>query len=383
MSQATVVVGATWGDEGKGRVVDYLAQSADFSIRFQGGANAGHTVINEHGEFALHQMPSGVFNPQCTGVLGPGMVINPFELANEVAHLANKGVQANFCISNRATLCLPLHVEQDCLEEMRLGDMAYGSTRQGIAPAYGDRVMKKGILAGWLNEPDVLRDQLQMWMDWKLPQLQALYPSASFGRSANALCEQLLEVSQSWRHHITDVTPLLRQALSTGQSMVFEAQLGSGRDLYYGEYPYTTSSSTLAGHAGLGGGIPELRDLKVIAVAKVYSSSVGTGTLPTAMDDGGAFREKTQEYGVTTGRPREVGHFDAPATRMGILAHGTTEVALTKLDCLGGEPELKVAVAYEGRKAMDNPIWPARASLKPVYRSLPGWQEDISDCRQY
>ncbi|GAK86053.1 adenylosuccinate synthetase [Vibrio ponticus] len=190
-----VVVGANWGDEGKGRIVDYLADQASASIRFQGGNNAGHTVVNDFGTFKLHQLPSGVFNPDCIAVLGPGMVISPASLSQEIAEVEESGVKVNMCISDRATLCLPLHALEDTLEEVRLGDKAYGSTRQGIAPAYGDRVMKKGILVGWLKQPEVLVERIKFWMDWKLPQLRALYPTFEFEQTAQEMADWLLEVS--------------------------------------------------------------------------------------------------------------------------------------------------------------------------------------------
>ncbi|WP_408057242.1 adenylosuccinate synthetase [Veronia nyctiphanis] len=190
-----VVVGANWGDEGKGRLVDYLAEKAAASIRFQGGNNAGHTVVNEHGTFKLHQLPSGIFNPDCLAVLGPGMVISPQALSEEIAEVKAAGLNVNLCISDRATLCLPLHALEDVAEEQRLGDFAYGSTRQGIAPAYGDRVMKKGILVGWLKQPDVLRERLQFWLDWKLPQLRGLYPELAFTQTADELADWLLDIT--------------------------------------------------------------------------------------------------------------------------------------------------------------------------------------------
>ena len=205
-----VVVGANWGDEGKGRIVDYLADQASASIRFQGGNNAGHTVVNDFGTFKLHQLPSGVFNPDCIAVLGPGMVISPEKLSLEIEEVATSGVNVKLCISDRATLCLPLHALEDTLEELRLGDGAYGSTRQGIAPAYGDRVMKKGILVGWLNQPEVLLERIQFMMDWKLPQLKALYPSMEFTQTAEEMTEWLLEVSQPWRDSICNVTEPLK-----------------------------------------------------------------------------------------------------------------------------------------------------------------------------
>ena len=377
-----VVVGANWGDEGKGRIVDFLADQASASIRFQGGNNAGHTVVNDFGTFKLHQLPSGVFNPDCIAVLGPGMVISPEKLSLEIEEVATSGVNVKLCISDRATLCLPLHALEDTLEELRLGDGAYGSTRQGIAPAYGDRVMKKGILVGWLNQPEVLLERIQFMMDWKLPQLKALYPSMEFTQTAEEMTEWLLEVSQPWRDSICNVTEPLKALQKEDKTLLFEAQLGAGRDLVYGEYPWTTSSNVTAAYAGIGSGLPALHPERVIAVAKSFSSSVGTGTLITAMEDQDQFREDAKEFGATTGRPRDMGYFDAVATRNGVELQAATEIALTKIDCLSGMKDLKICVAYNGDHT-ENPIWPQTASLTAVYEQMMGWDEDITGCRKF
>lgn len=377
-----VVVGANWGDEGKGRIVDYLADSASASIRFQGGNNAGHTVVNDFGTFKLHQLPSGVFNPDCIAVLGPGMVISPAPLSEEIAEVKAAGVDVKLRISDRATLCLPLHAIEDTLEEERLGDGAYGSTRQGIAPAYGDRVMKKGILVGWLKQPEVLRERIQFMMDWKLPQLKALYPSFEFTQTAEEMTQWLLEVSEPWRDAICNVSEPLKALQAKDENLLFEAQLGAGRDLVYGEYPWTTSSNVTAAYAGLGSGLPALRPERVIAVAKSFSSSVGTGTLITAMEEQDSFREAANEYGAVTGRPRDMGYFDAIATRNGVELQAATEVALTKLDCLSGMKDLKICVSYDGEHS-ENPIWPQTAELAPVYEQMEGWDEDITGCRTF
>ncbi|MDO6544235.1 adenylosuccinate synthase [Photobacterium sanguinicancri] len=377
-----VVVGANWGDEGKGRIVDFLAEKASASIRFQGGNNAGHTVVNDLGTFKLHQLPSGVFNPDCLAVLGPGMVISPEHLTKEIEEVAAAGVKVNLCISDRATLCLPLHALEDTLEEERLGDGAYGSTRQGIAPAYGDRVMKKGILVGWLQQPEVLLERIQFMMDWKLPQLRALYPSFKFEQTAEEMTQWLLDVSAPWRDAICNVTQPLKALQAKGENLLFEAQLGAGRDLVYGEYPWTTSSNVISTYAGIGSGLPALRPECVIAVAKAFSSSVGTGTLVTAMEEQDAFREAANEFGATTGRPRDMGYFDAVATRNGVEIQAATEIALTKVDCLSGLTDLKICVGYDGDHS-ENPIWPQTASLAPVYEQMEGWNEDITSCRKF
>ncbi|NRB22861.1 adenylosuccinate synthetase [Shewanella sp.] len=377
-----VVVGANWGDEGKGRIVDFLAADASASIRFQGGNNAGHTVVNDFGTFKLHQLPSGIFNPDCIAVLGPGMVISPAALSEEIAEVKAAGVSVKLHISDRATLCLPLHALEDTLEEERLGDAAYGSTRQGIAPAYGDRVMKKGILVGWLMQPEVLLERIQFMLDWKMPQLNALYPSCDFSQSAEEMTAWLLEVTAPWREFICNVTEPLKVMQSNQANLLFEAQLGAGRDLVYGEYPWTTSSNVTAAYAGIGSGLPALRPERIIAVAKSFSSSVGTGTLVTAMEEQDNFREASNEYGAVTGRPRDMGYFDAVATRNGVELQAATEIALTKIDCLTGMKDLKICVSYAGEHTQ-NPIWPQTAALTPIYEEMQGWSEDITGCRTF
>ncbi|MEC4724058.1 adenylosuccinate synthetase [Shewanella sp. D64] len=377
-----VVVGANWGDEGKGRIVDFLASDAAASIRFQGGNNAGHTVVNDFGTFKLHQLPSGIFNPDCTAVLGPGMVISPAALSEEIAEVKAAGVDVKMHISDRATLCLPLHALEDTLEEQRLGDAAYGSTRQGIAPAYGDRVMKKGILVGWLMQPEVLLERIQFMLDWKMPQLKALYPSCDFSQTAEEMTAWLLDVTAPWREFICNVTEPLKVMQSNNANLLFEAQLGAGRDLVYGEYPWTTSSNVTAAYAGIGSGLPALRPERIIAVAKAFSSSVGTGTLVTAMEEQDNFRESANEYGATTGRPRDMGYFDAVATRNGVELQAATEIALTKIDCLTGMSDLKICVAYTGEHT-ENPIWPQTAALTAIYEQMEPWSEDITTCRTF
>jgi len=377
-----VIVGANWGDEGKGRIVDFLAVNASASIRFQGGNNAGHTVVNDFGTFKLHQLPSGIFNPNCTAVLGPGMVISPAALSEEIAEVRAAGVDVKLHISDRATLCLPLHALEDTLEELRLGDGAYGSTRQGIAPAYGDRVMKKGILVGWLMQPDVLLERIKFMLDWKMPQLKALYPTCDFDQSAEEMTAWLLEVTAPWRKFICNVTEPLKVMQSNNENLLFEAQLGAGRDLVYGEYPWTTSSNVTAAYAGIGSGLPALRPERIVAVAKAYSSSVGTGTLVTAMEEQDNFRKSANEYGATTGRPRDMGYFDAVATRNGVELQAATEIALTKIDCLTGMADLKICIAYAGEHT-ENPIWPQTAALTPIYEQMEAWSEDITTCRTF
>ena len=284
--------------------------------------------------------------------------------------------------SIRARSCAPIHALEDTLEEQRLGDLAYGSTRQGIAPAYGDRVMKKGILVGWLKQPEVLQERIQFMLDWKLPQLKALYPSCDFSQTAAEMTQWLLDVTAPWRPFICNVTEPLKALQKQDANLLFEAQLGAGRDLIYGEYPYTTSSNVTAAFAGLGSGLPALRPERIIAVAKAFSSSVGTGTLVTAMEEQDDFRKNANEFGATTGRPRDMGYFDAVATRNGVELQAATEIALTKIDCLTGMKDLKICVAYDGEHT-ENPIWPQTAALSPVYEQMESWSEDITTCRTF
>jgi adenylosuccinate synthase len=242
--------------------------------------------------------------------------------------------------------------------------------------------MKKGILVGWLKQPEVLRERIQFMLDWKLPQLKALYPSFEFSQTAEEMTAWLLEVSAPWRDAICNVSEPLKALQAKDQNLLFEAQLGAGRDLVYGEYPWTTSSNVTAAYAGLGSGLPALRPERVIAVAKSFSSSVGTGTLITAMEEQDNFREAANEYGAVTGRPRDMGYFDAVATRNGVELQAATEVALTKLDCLSGMQDLKICIDYQGDHS-ENPIWPQTSALAPVYEQMEGWSEDITACRTF
>lgn len=242
--------------------------------------------------------------------------------------------------------------------------------------------MKKGILVGWLKQPEVLQERIQFMLDWKLPQLKALYPSCDFSQTAAEMTQWLLDVTASWRPFICNVTEPLKALQKQDANLLFEAQLGAGRDLIYGEYPYTTSSNVTAAFAGLGSGLPALRPERVIAVAKAFSSSVGTGTLVTAMEEQDDFRKNANEFGATTGRPRDMGYFDAVATRNGVELQAATEIALTKIDCLTGMKDLKICIAYEGEHT-ENPIWPQTAALSPVYEQMESWSEDITTCRTF
>ncbi len=381
-----VVVGANWGDEGKGRMVDYLARDAAFVVRYQGGNNAGHTVVNEFGEFKLHLLPSGVFYPEVVNILGPGMVIDLEGLVKELDELAARGIRPNMRISDRATICFPFHRLEDGLEEDRLGKNAYGSTRRGIAPAYGDRTIKKALQVGELLYPERFSERLKQICAWKAERLEAFYGKKDLF-SPEDMADWARRCGDRLGAYIADTSVLLEEGAEQGKSILFEAQLGTLRDLNFGIYPFTTSSCTLAAYAPIGGGLFGHHVDKVVAVVKAFSTCVGEGPFVTTMDkeEADVLREFAKEYGAATGRPRTIGHFDAVATRYGVWAQGATEVAVTKLDSLSGRKTLKICTHYEWRgKRYDR--FPLNAVLEeatPVYVEMPGWNEDITGVREF
>lgn len=381
-----VVVGANWGDEGKGRMVDYLAQDADFVVRYQGGNNAGHTVVNEYGEFKLHLLPSGVFNPTVVNILGPGMVIDLQALAEEIEEIKQRGLRPIVRISDRATICFPFHRMEDAWEEERLGKNAYGSTRRGIAPAYGDRTVKKAIQVGELLYPERLKERLRTIVEWKLAIAEKFY-----GQDRPVSYEEMLEWVTTYGNAIKDLvcdtSALLEAGAAAGKKILFEAQLGTLRDLNFGIYPFTTSSCTLAAYAPIGGGLFGHKPTRVVAVVKAFSTCVGEGPFIALMEkeEADELRQSAKEYGAATGRPRTIGHFDAVATRYGAWAQGATEVALTKLDSLSGRKTLKICTHYEndGKQYAQFPLNALLDEAKPVYIETPGWSEDISGVRTF
>ena len=383
----TVLVGLQWGDEGKGRMVDYLAQNADFVARYQGGNNAGHTVVNQFGTFKLHLIPSGIFNPGVINILGPGMVIDIQSLSEEIAELEKSGINTDSIrISDRATVTFPFHRLEDNLEEDRLGGEAFGSTRRGIAYAYSERYLKKSIQLGELLYPDHLKKRMKGIVEWKNLLIKNVYKSSEL-IELDSVLDWLSEYGEKIKHLICDTTSLLEKASSENKKILFEAQLGSLRDIYFGIYPFTTSSCTLASYAPVGGGLFNKKIENVIGVMKAYSTCVGSGPFTTEMQESEAkdLRETAFEYGASTGRPRRIGHFDAVATRYGAMIQGTNEIAITKVDSLSGQKKLLICNEYEinGKSVTDFPLTPALEIAKPKYIEMDGWSEDISKCRNF
>ena len=382
------IVGINWGDEGKGRMVDLLTEKFDVVIRFQGGGNAGHTVMNEHGKFALHLLPSGVFRKGVVNILGNGVALDPENLWSEIQDVTGKGVDItpeSLMISDRASLLLPWHRELDGLEEARLADKKFGSTRQGIAPFYSDKYQKKTILAGELFYPEKIRNHLKDLMEWKNLTLERVYGAE--GWTMERLEGWLQDCCEKIKPYIRNTGAWLRQAQKDGKRMLFEAQLGSLRDLDYGIHPYTTSSNTLAAYAPVGSGLPSARISNVIGVVKAYSTCVGEGPFVCEMfgKEAEKLREAGAEYGAKTGRPRRVGPIDLVATRYGVEVQGATEIALTKLDVLSGMDEIPVCVRYalDGNETDEFPFPCVLAEAKPVIEMMKGWKQDISGARTW
>ena len=382
------IVGINWGDEGKGRMVDLLTERYDVVIRFQGGGNAGHTVINERGKFALHLLPSGVFRPGVVNILGNGVALDPENLWKEMQQVTEKGVAItpeNLMISDRASLLLPWHRDLDELEEQRLADKKFGSTKQGIAPFYSDKYQKKTILAGELFYPEELRSHLRELMTWKNLTLEKVYGAEPY--TEEKLEKWLTESCERIRPFVRNTGAFLRRAQAEGKKLLFEAQLGSLRDLDYGIHPYTTSSNTLAAYAPIGSGLPGVKITDIVGVVKAYSTCVGEGPFVCEMfgKEAEALREAGSEYGAKTGRPRRVGPIDLVATRYGVEVQAATEIALTKLDVLSGMKEIPLCVRYEvnGEETDEFPFPTALASAKPVLETMPGWQRDISEVRRW
>lgn len=381
----TAVVGAQWGDEGKGRVVDYLAQRADMVIRFQGGDNAGHTVVNELGTFRLHLVPAGIFNPRTRCIVGTGTVVNPETLLQEMEELSRAGVCLdNLWLSERAHVVLPYHRLLDGLEETARGGARIGTTQRGIGPAYADKAARHGIRLGDLTRPDYLRQRLALILEHKNRTL------AYFGCPPLDL-EELIEQALTWGRalapRIVDTLPMIQEAVRSGQHILLEGQLGVMRDLDWGTYPYVTSSNPLAGFACVGAGLPPTAITQVIGVVKAYCTAVGAGPFPTELKDehGERLRQIGQEYGATTGRPRRCGWFDGVAIRHAAWFNGFTGLAVTKLDVLDTFPEVKICVGYEldGKTIERVPDTPDMERVRPVYETWPGWMTPTRHARTW
>ena len=382
------IVGINWGDEGKGRMVDYLTQRFDVVVRYQGGGNAGHTVVNELGKFALHLLPSGIFRSGVVNILGNGVAVDLENLKSEMDTVRAAGVAItpeNLKISDRASLLLPWHRELDALEEQRLKDKKYGSTKQGIAPFYGDKYQKKTVMAGELLHPEHLREHLADLLEWKNLILTKVYGAK--GYTMDELMEWVETYGAAMKPYITDTTRVLREAQAAGKSILFEAQLGALRDLDYGIYPYTTSSNSIAAYAPVGSGLPTAKIDEVVGVVKAYSSCVGEGPFVCEWfgEEAEQLREAGDEYGAKTGRPRRVGPIDLVATRYGVQMQGATNIALTKLDVLSYMEKIPLCAHYEldGKQTDEFPFPVLLQDAKPVVEYMDGWKCDISGARSW
>ena len=378
------VVGINWGDEGKGRMVDLIAKDYDIVIRYQGGNNAGHTIVNEYGKFALHLIPSGIFSEGVVNVLGNGVVIDLEDLCREIDNLRAHGIRItpeNLKISERATIVFPFHRALDGLEEARLKDRKYGSTLRGIAPVYSDKYQKKTVMLGELLYPEHLKAHLATILEWKNLIIHNVYGAEPYKlEDMLAWCE---EFGGKLRPFLCDVPKYLYEAEKAGKNIMFEAQLGALRDIDFGIYPYTSSSSSIAGYACVGAGMPGSHVDRTVGIVKAYSTCVGEG--PFTAEWFGEEAENLREKGGEYGRPRRVGPIDLVATRYGCRIQGATEVALTKLDVLSGRKEVPLCVQYELNGALtdDFPFPAILPEAKPVFRTMPGWNCDISGVRRY
>jgi adenylosuccinate synthase len=383
----TAVVGAQWGDEGKGRIIDFLAQEADVVIRFQGGDNAGHTVINEYGKHALHLIPSGIFNPKTQNIIGSGCVVNPQALLEEMDSLAAAGVQLdNLWISTRAQMVMPYHRTLDELEEKARGKDTIGTTKRGIGPAYADKAARSGLRIGDLLQPDWLESRLDNALRTTNRKIEILGGDPVDGAE---LYRRLLDYRKQLQARIVDTVPMTRAAIESGKDVLLEGQLGVMRDLDWGIYPYVTSSNPTAAFAPSGAGLPARAIDRVVGVVKAYSTAVGDGPFPVELSDadGEKLRDIGGEYGATTGRPRRCGWFDGVAIGYAAWLNGMTGLAITKLDVLDHFAELKICTGYrmpDGALITDSmPDTPLLNQVTPVYESWEGWLQPTSHCRHW
>lgn len=386
----TAVVGANWGDEGKGKVVDVLASQADVVIRFQGGANAGHTIKNKYGKFALHTLPSGVCHPEVMNIIGNGVALSVDKVVNELKDIESKGVPApKLMISDRCQIVMSYHVLFDSLEEARLAGKSFGSTKSGIAPFYSDKFAKIGIQVSELEDMDALREKVEGIVLKKNIELKYLYHTDEL--KVDDIMAELERYKKELAPYVGDTSSYLYEnVVKGGKTALLEGQLGTMKDPDHGIYPMVTSSSTLAGYGAVGAGIPPYDINRVVVVSKAYSSAVGAGEFVSEIfgDEAEKLRKRGGdggEYGATTGRPRRVGFYDTVASRYGVRLQGGTEVALTVLDCLSYLDEIPVCVGYEldGKVIKDFPTTTRLKRCKPVWTKLPGWKTDIRGIRKY
>ena len=383
------VVGANWGDEGKGKITDMLAEKADIIIRFQGGANAGHTIVNDYGKFALHSLPSGCFYDHTTSIIGNGVALNIPILINEIKSITDKGVpEPKILVSDRAQIVMPYHILLDAYEEERLAGKSFGSTKSGIAPFYADKFAKIGFQVNEIFDDELIREKAENVCERKNVLMKYLYNKPEL--DPDEIVATLKEYREMIRPYVCDVSAYLAQAIKEGKEILLEGQLGTLKDPDHGIYPMVTSSSTLAGYGAVGAGIPPYEIKKVIVVCKAYSSAVGAGEFVSEIfgDEADELRRRGGdggEYGATTGRPRRMGWFDCVASKYGCRLQGATDVAFTVLDVLGYLDEIPVCVGYEvdGEVTTDFPATSLLKKAKPVYEYLPGWKEDIRGIRNY
>ncbi len=383
------VVGANWGDEGKGKITDMLAQEADIIVRFQGGANAGHTIINDYGKFALHSLPSGVFYEHTTSVIGNGVALNIPVLFGEIKSLTDRNVPApKMLVSDRAQIVMPYHILFDQYEEERLGGKSFGSTKSGIAPFYSDKYAKIGFQVSELFDEEGLKDKIKSVVETKNILLEHLYHKPSI--DSKELLKTLKEYKEMVAPYVCDVSSFLNKAIKEGKTILLEGQLGTLKDTDHGIYPMVTSSSTLAAYGAIGAGIPPYEIKEIITVCKAYSSAVGAGAFVSEIfgEEADELRKRGGdggEFGATTGRPRRMGWFDCVASRYGCRLQGTTDVAFTVLDVLGYLEEIPVCVGYEidGQVTTDFPVTAKLKKAKPVLTILPGWKCEIRGIKEY
>lgn len=382
------IVGINWGDEGKGRMVDLLTEDYDIVVRYQGGGNAGHTIVNEYGKFALHLLPSGIFRKGVVSVIGNGVALDPENLWKEIEEVRSRGIEItpeNLKISERASILFPWHRELDGLEEARLKDKKYGSTKQGIAPFYSDKYQKKTVMAGELFYPDYIIEHLKGIAEWKNIILEKVYGAK--GYTKDDLKGWVHDYAEKLKPFICSTKDFLEDAVKEGKNILFEAQLGALRDLDYGIYPYTTSSNAIAAFAPVGSGLSSVHPDKVVGVVKAYSTCVGEGPFVCEWfgEEAERLRDAGGEYGAKTGRARRVGPLDIVATRYGVEVQGATDLAITKMDILSYMEKIPVCTHYviDGKQTDRFPFPALLEKAKPVIEYMDGWQCDISGVRKW